>query len=155
MAILRYVAREYGTGRGLCCEGGSPKEQARFDMLLEQALDFRNAVARVAYGNTFDSFVASAGPEMLGLWQRFFAVRETPEWVAGSTLTIADFVLAEAIEHWVTMARERMGGRDVLAEFPDVAAYLGRFVALPSIARYRASPTYLARPFNGATASWR
>lgn len=155
MAILRYVAREYGAGRGLCGEGSSAREQARIDLLLEQAIDLRNAVARSAYGNACGAFLAGPGPEQLALWQRFFERPATPTtWVAGEALTIADFVLAEALEHLSTMAVET-AGRDLVAEYPAVAAYLARFLAIPEIARYRADPAFLARPYNGVTAAWR
>lgn len=154
MAILRYVAREYGAGRGLCAEDKSVREQAHVDLLLEQAIDLRNAVARSAYGNACGAYLAGPAVEQLALWQRFFERPAASTWAAGEVLTIADFVLAEALEHISTMAKETIG-RDLVADFPGVAAYLGRFLAVPEVARYRADPAYLARPFNGATAAWR
>lgn len=156
LAILRYIATEYGPGSGLY--DGTPKERARIDMLLEQAVDLRNAAARAAYGNAFDSLFSSAAPEHLGLWQRFFAAQgATAAWAAGEKLSIADFVLCEALQHISIMASEKLppGSADILAAYPAVSAYLQRFFALPAVAKYVADPSYLSRPFNGATAAWR
>lgn len=126
----QYIARKYGPGKGLCCEGGSPSEQANFDMLLEQAIDLRNAVARCAYGAMFQSFFAGPCTEQLGLWERFFAARAGSPWVTGAVLTVADFVLAEALDHVSTMAKEQLD-RDLLSKYPAVAAFLARFQAVP------------------------
>lgn len=47
------------------------------------------------------------------------------------------------------------GAPGALDKYPQLAAYKARFEALPPIAAFRASPTYLSRPFNNKVALWK
>lgn len=45
-------------------------------------------------------------------------------------------------------------GEDVLAAYPQLAAYKARFEALPAVAAYRGSAEYMTRPFNNKIGVW-
>jgi len=73
------------------------------------------------------------------------------EWLMGS-LTYLDFCFAELLERFQDMDAEL--GMTVLEPYPNLQAYLKRFVELPGVKEYRASERFKARPYNNPAAKW-
>jgi len=145
-----------------------------------QVIDLRQNVARTAYGGMpFESLRAGVLPSFLevrdracapkcdgnlrlvsvhtlacGWVQGFNTVlgREGRTWLAGSSLTIADFTLWEVLDQVRVMVAELADGAKVLEPYPALSAYMARFEALPAIAAYHASAAFAPRPFNNKIA---
>ena len=159
-AILRYVARVFGAGRGLY--EGSPAHLAAVDQALEQAVDLRNQYTRVGYGSApFEAFADTVLPGFLGGFEAVLSRAPTGSdsgaWLApGDGPSIADFVLGEVLDGVQTMVSELAGasGREPNAfkAFPYVAAYKSRYDSLTAAGRE--APGYFSRPFNNKIARW-
>lgn len=150
-AILRYVARTYGAGTGLY--EGTPEVLAEIDMVLDQATDLRNNYTRCGYGSIpFETFCSSILPGFLSCFER-----SKHAFAAGASVSIADFVLHEVLDGLQAMVADLApaGSPGALAAYPNLQAYKARFEALPAIAAFRASPAFLARPFNNKVAVWK
>lgn len=153
--ILRYVARKYGSADKLY--DGTAEELATIDCCLDQVVDLRASFVRTSYGGmAFSAFAEGILPSFLA---GFEAVLSKPgrEFLAGSRLTIADFAFAEVLDGIQAMVAElsEEKGKQAFASYPAIAAYKARVEALPKIAAFRSSPSFMARPFNNKVAVWR
>jgi len=144
------IVRHLGRLAGLC--GKTETEAALVDMLLEQLMDFRNSIVRVAYrpladyGDVLSAAASDVFPSHLRGFEAFIG---SEDWLVGSAgLTVADIVLYELAD------QVRLMAPGLLIGFPKVAAMLGRFEALPKIAEYQASTRFLRRPINNTSASF-
>jgi glutathione S-transferase len=101
----------------------------------------------------FETLKTSVLPGFLAGFEAAFA-RDGRKFAAGESITLADFTLHEVLEQVKVMVSE-LAKEDIFASYPKLSAYMLNFEAIPSIAAYRASPEYLARPFNNKIATWR
>jgi glutathione S-transferase len=152
LAIMRYVGAK---GNLL---GGAPGTAgaAAVDVAIYQIVDFRRVVGNSVYTNspTVEAFRDTEVPKWLGIFEAAIKAHGGA-WTAGNDLSIADFALCEALEQVRIYLAEKGGVADALAPFPTLSALLDRFIALPTVAAYRASPEFMARPWNGTEAQFR
>lgn len=137
--ILRHLGRKHGlVGRTL-------KEQAMCDLLFDTAYDYKSILVDTAYSRqrveAFQHFAAKTQPHYFAQFERSLE-RSAGQWCAGSTLTIADFFLAEMLDQSVLMVP------GCLDAYPKLKAFLGAFGALAEIQAYRKSDHYIERPLN-------
>ncbi len=150
LAILRYLGAKHGLLGGAPGTAGS----AAVDVALYQVVDFRRQLSGCAYTNK--PTVAEYRDAELPKWLKGFEAALTRgPWVAGDSLSIADFALWEVVDSSRALVKEAGGGADALAAFPHVAAFMARFEALPNIKAYISGPAFLARPYNGDSAQFR
>jgi glutathione S-transferase len=148
LAIMRHIGRKHGL------LGDSDDTADRCNVWLDQARDFREAIAAAAYDSpaALQKLVSETAVTFLTGFERSLGDRE---WAAGP-LTIADFVLAEALAHIRAVYARITGVPDVLAaSYPRLAALLSRFEALPRVSALLSSDTTRALPWNGPTAAFR
>jgi glutathione S-transferase len=139
-AILRHLARKYNL------MGQTLEQQAVVDMLLEQAMDFRNSAVNLFYGPRFEErlqpYLNNLKDVLAGL-EKYLGDKK---FFAGDQLTVADFPYYELID------QHRILRPDCLDECPKIRAFLDRFEELRPIAAYMKSSQFLARPINNPQA---
>lgn len=74
------------------------------------------------------------------------------KWLMGKQLTILDFKLAETLDKMKAIEADLEV--DIVDQYVNLEAYLGRFLGLPAIKAYRTSDRFSSRPFN-REAAWR
>jgi glutathione S-transferase len=150
LAILRYVGGKAGL------VPADPVQASAMDVALYQVVDFRRQLSGHCYSNapTWETLRDKDLPASLKAFDAAL-VAAGGAWIAGASLTIADFTLYEGIEQARLMLRERAGDAAFSASYPAVTAFQARFEALPAVAAYMASPEFIKRPFNGFEASWK
>jgi len=135
-AILRHVGRLYNL------IGSNAEEQARADMLLDTAYDYKSAIVATAYGReTLEKFRENQMPHYTSLFENYRAGHPT-KWFAGDNLTIADIFIYEMIAQTSMMVPGSLDSKPKLKEFME------QFEALPAIAEYRKWEHYIDRPIN-------
>ena len=146
LACLRHIARKHDL------LGKTEAEMATVDMLLDQAMDLRNAIVKVAYsGKDFDAqreaFVAKL-PQMLDAFSR--QLGDNAWFAGGAAPTAPDFFLYEHIEQCMTLEETKAC---VLAH-KNIAEFLERFEAQDWMVRYRRKDAFLVKPINNTFAMW-
>eukprot|EP01098_Paradermamoeba_levis_P002026 TRINITY_DN1235_c0_g1_i1.p1 TRINITY_DN1235_c0_g1~~TRINITY_DN1235_c0_g1_i1.p1 ORF type:complete len:253 (+),score=66.79 TRINITY_DN1235_c0_g1_i1:94-759(+) len=143
-AILRHLARKHNL------YGKTHEDQARIDMLLDQAMDLRNAFVRVIYGSNFDQNVvqhlSQTAPRFFASFEKYLGDKN---FFLGSEVTVADFHLYEMFD------QHRLLEPTSLDAFPHISAFVKRFAALPKIAQYLASDRCIVHPVNNKTGAWK
>eukprot|EP00500_Bicosoecida_sp_ms1_P007155 CAMPEP_0203822688 /NCGR_PEP_ID=MMETSP0115-20131106/46965_1 /ASSEMBLY_ACC=CAM_ASM_000227 /TAXON_ID=33651 /ORGANISM="Bicosoecid sp, Strain ms1" /LENGTH=294 /DNA_ID=CAMNT_0050731723 /DNA_START=10 /DNA_END=890 /DNA_ORIENTATION=+ len=144
-ACLRHIGRKHNLN------GATEAEMCDVDLLLDESMDLRNTITKVAYTAKDDFDAAMAAwrrrvPHTLKVLEARLAAGR--EWFAGG-LTVADFVLFELLDQ----ARGMLEGAVAFAEaYPSLAAFLERFAALPAIAAYRKRDDFIEHPINNLSA---
>mmetsp|Transcript_5605 Transcript_5605/g.9692 ORF Transcript_5605/g.9692 Transcript_5605/m.9692 type:complete len:220 (-) Transcript_5605:77-736(-) len=144
-AILRYIARKHDSS----LLGANPDDMWKVDMLMEESMDFRNAIVRLVYNrdypNLIDDWVKSYLVPRLESLARFL----NHDWFAGSHITVPDFIFYELLDQVRIMAP------GCLDKHANLLAFLSRFEKLPAIAQYMASADFLYRPINNKVAMFK
>ena len=142
---LRYLARRYGAGSGIY--EGSAGHLAKVDEMCDAVVDARQAFTRWCYSGKPEA--SAFFPEQLApLLAKLAALMaaEGGAFAVGSSLTLADFPLAELLAG-VRVATSEVLGADALADTP-LGAYLVRFESEPRVAKFMSSLAFMPRPFN-------
>lgn len=141
--ILRHLGRKH------LLYGASLVEQARCDLVLDTAYDFKSILVDTAYSrNRAESlahFGAKSIPHYFGQFESFrvrHGTQQQQKWWAGDNLTIADFFLYEMLSQSALMVP------GCLDPYPRLQAFREQFEALPAIAAYMKSAHFMARPLN-------
>ena len=133
-AILRYLARTYGAGRGLYPDGAAAAG------LVDAWLDFQQTAlagpqgavfvraARTPPGERDPAAIAQAIAAATPVWALLDAQVAAREWIAGPSLSLADMAFGPHLHRWFAMLIER-------PELPALRAWYGRMTALPAYAR--------------------
>ncbi len=145
-AIKRYIAHKYAPE---LYGSGEAKAVAKVDQALESVCDFRSSVSRVAYGNNPAPEVFAKEVLPAGL-APFEAVLKKHAFLAGETLSIADFAFYVALDSASGLVKSK-GLENAVAASPIISAYMARFAALPGVAEYLADPAN-TMPFNNKVA---
>jgi len=150
IAIMRSIGRAHGL------VGFNEASQASVDVWVDQAVDFRRVLSGAVYSGkpSFDELAATIGPSWLAGFEAALG-QHGGLYAAGSALSIADFVLCEALAHARAMLRAKAGVDDVLAPFPRLAALVARFEKLPKVAAFLASDASTSLDWNGTEALFR
>eukprot|EP00698_Gefionella_okellyi_P015063 TRINITY_DN4223_c0_g1_i1.p1 TRINITY_DN4223_c0_g1~~TRINITY_DN4223_c0_g1_i1.p1 ORF type:complete len:219 (+),score=41.22 TRINITY_DN4223_c0_g1_i1:98-754(+) len=142
-AILRHIARKHSL------LGSSAREAALADQAAEQTIDLRQAMVSLAYNPQFTELFPKFAEDAKAALAKFDAVLSRGPWLAGDNITYADFMFYEVCCQLRDMSAE------ILADSANVRGLMGRFEALPAIARYTASERFKARPYNNKMASFK
>ena len=69
-------------------------------------------------------------------------------WLAGNSLSFPDFHLYEMLDEHILLSP------NCLKAFPNLSSFHTRFAALPRIAAYMKSDSFMVRPINNKMAGW-
>lgn len=137
VTIMRHI------GRQLNLLGTDVKQSALCDLILDQAYDYKTPLVGMCYGRgpSKEEFARTTLPQFMSQFEAFRAAHPT-QWMAGETITIADFFLYEMIDQSTLLMPEAM------QPYEKLRAFKLQFESLPAIQQYRASPHYIERPIN-------
>jgi len=146
-AILRHLARKHDL------LGKTDTEKDRCDQVAEQIVDFRQGFVRLCYGAFFyGTDFKEKGPayaegivKSLTPFEKFLGEEK---WLAGASLTWADFIF------WEMLDQHLLFKPGCLGELPKLAAYHQRFKDEPKIKKFMESPKYFKGPCNNKMAAW-
>uniref|UniRef100_A0A4W2D2P4 Glutathione S-transferase n=1 Tax=Bos indicus x Bos taurus TaxID=30522 RepID=A0A4W2D2P4_BOBOX len=174
-AILRYIARKHNLcewvwswGQGhqwpcpglgcngrlrvnLCCVatgGETEEEMIRVDILENQVMDVRLAMARICYSPDFEKLkpgFLKEIPEKIKLFSEFLGKRP---WFAGDKLTYVDFLVYDVLD------MHRIFEPKCLDAFPNLKDFISRFEGLKKISAYMKSSRFLPGPLFMKLAVW-
>ena len=140
-AMMRYIANTFGPAD---FSGKDNAEKAKLDMLLGTIADIKSAATNHCYGSGDRSAVKQIGLERMEPISKYLGDKK---FLAGDYITFVDFFLFEQIELFA-FATEG----EVLAKFPNLAAYHKTITSLPKFAEYYKSDKFMVRPFNNKIA---
>jgi len=145
-AIIHYI----GSKHKLC--GSTPEEIAIVEMMIGHAYDLREELSSLNYGNA-SKYEENKKAFYEGTFSRYVKDFEDNlaknTWMAGSFLSLADFVIYELMDVG------RIAYPSIFEKSPRIQAYLSRFEKLPKIAEYFQSDRYFKRPCNNPQAGFR
>jgi len=142
-AILRYIARKHDL------LGKTEEEKANVDIMLENAMDFRNGFVRMCYNPKYEELIKEyekPGKEIIAGYEKWLSNKK---WFAGDNVTVADFPMYELLD------QHRLMIPGILDAYPKICDFMTRFEALPKIKAYMASPQFMARPVNNKVAKFK
>nr|ACD13785.1 glutathione S-transferase mu [Reishia clavigera] len=142
-AILRFIAGKHGL------LGKTDKEKAYADMMLENAMDFRNGLVRVVYNDKYDELLPEYEKNVKTTLAGFNKFLSDKKFFAGDNVTVADFPMYELLDQHTLMIK------GCLNDYPHLQAFLKRFEDLPKIKAYMASPKFIKRPINNKSAKFK
>nr|AEI27296.1 mu-class gst glutathione S-transferase [Cipangopaludina cathayensis] len=142
-AILRYIARKHNL------LGQTEQEQVNVDMMVENAMDFRNGVVRLCYNPDYEKLLKDYIPQCKETLKGFEKWLKNKSWFAGDNLTLADFPMYELLD------QHRIMVPGILDDYPKLKAFMDAFEALPSIKTYMASDKFMKRPLNKVAAKFK
>ncbi|XP_070343107.1 glutathione S-transferase Mu 2 isoform X2 [Equus asinus] len=141
-AILHYIARKHN----LC--GETEEEKIRVDILENEIMDTRMALARLCYNPDFEKLkpeYLEALPETMKLFSQFLGKRP---WFAGDKITFVDFLAYDLLD------RLRMFEPKCLDAFPNLKDFIARFEGLKKISAYMKTSRFLPKPLFLKIAVW-
>jgi len=132
---LRYLGRKYNL------EGKTEEDKVRVDMMLDNAMDFRNGFVGLCYDFTnivnFECSQASFEAKKLGYVKNVEGKLETfskflgeRPFFASDYVTVADFHMYEML-----YSHEKLDS-DLMAKYPNLLAFIARMEALPKVADF-------------------
>ncbi|XP_060081351.1 glutathione S-transferase Mu 4-like [Ylistrum balloti] len=143
--IIRYIAGKYDL------LGKTKEEKVLCDMMLENAMDFRNGTVRLCYNQDYDQLKGAYFERLLKVilpsFEKFLGAND---WFAhGDNVTACDFPMYELLD------QHRLMKPDCLEDFPNLTAFLKRFEDLQQIKDYMQCPQFIARPVNNKVAKFK
>lgn len=145
LAILRYIARKHN----LC--GTTEEEMQRVDVIAGEAKDFIAGFIKFTY---FTSHVDFEGGRNDYLSTCRVFLRRYSEFLAhfpyfsGENISFADFMMYEILDQLRTFEPP------VLYHFKNIADFMERIEAIPSIKTYLDSEAFRNRPISNKMAHW-
>ena len=126
-AIVRYIAREHHLL-------GNTKEQCRrVDVMLEEAMDFRNRTVTMAYGRLGLGYAKEIHNYTQTLHQnltKYSKFLGAWDWFAGESISCVDFVMFELLDQNSLMVK------GCLSEYTNLEAFVARVAGLSAIAKF-------------------
>ncbi|KAJ8301666.1 hypothetical protein KUTeg_020653 [Tegillarca granosa] len=142
-AILRYIGRKHDL------LGQTEAEKVNVDMMLDQAMDFRNGLVRLAYSRDYEKLKESYFKDLGKKLEIFETFLGSNDWFAGDKITICDFHIYELLD------QHRIMDPTCLENFKKLQAFLDRFEELPKIKAYLNSDKCIKRPINNKIAAFK
>ncbi|KAL5013207.1 hypothetical protein ScPMuIL_007477 [Solemya velum] len=142
-AILRYIARKHNL------LGKTTESQVRVDMMLDQAMEFRNGIVRLVYNPNYESLKVDYFlqlPSKLEVFENFLG---SNKFFGGDEVTVCDFPMYELLD------QSRIMDPTCLEKFEKISAFMDRFESLPQIKEYTSSPNFMKRPINNKIAAFK
>lgn len=143
--IVRYIAGKYDL------LGKTKEEKVKCDLMLENAMDFRNGTVRLCYNPDYDNLKDAYFERLMKVvfpgFEKFLGDKS---WFAhGEEVTACDFPMYELLDQHLLMKP------GCLDEFPKLTAFHKRFAELPKIKAYLENPSYKPMPVNNKVAKFR
>lgn len=135
-SILRYIGDKHDV------LGKTPRDKVNCDMMVENAMDFRNGVIRLCYDNDYEKIKDDYFANVKDKLRQFDAFLGDKPWFAGDGITICDFPMYELLD------QHRLMKPGILNDYPNLTKFVERFENLPQIKAYMASDKFMARPVN-------
>lgn len=142
-AILRYIGRKHDL------LGQTEAEKVNVDMMLEQAMDFRNGLVRLAYSKDYETLKGNYFKDLGKKLEIFDTFLGSNDWFAGDKITICDFHIYELLD------QHKIMDPTCLENFKKLQAFLDRFEELPKIKTYLNSDKCIKRPINNKIAGFK
>uniref|UniRef100_A0A2P2I1R4 glutathione transferase n=1 Tax=Hirondellea gigas TaxID=1518452 RepID=A0A2P2I1R4_9CRUS len=141
-AIIRHIARKHD----LC--GKTEEERCRVDMLAYIIESFRSTFVRLCYGQGFDEAKLNYLEGLDAKLKSFVDFLGDRKWFAGDDITYPDFIVFEIFDQHLIMES------DCLKKFPTLEQFHQRFLELPAIKAYLASPRCITKRLNNRMANF-
>eukprot|EP00105_Crassostrea_gigas_P039941 XP_019924089.1 PREDICTED: glutathione S-transferase Mu 3 [Crassostrea gigas] len=135
-SILRYIGDKHDV------LGKTPRDKVDCDMMVENAMDFRNGVIRLCYDNDYEKIKDDYFANVMDKLRQFDTFLGDKPWFAGDGSTICDFPMYELLD------QHRLMKPGILDDYPNLTKFVERFENLPQIKAYMASDKFMARPVN-------
>jgi glutathione S-transferase len=140
VTILRYLGRKFGlSGVTGSTDQEKTDQQATVELYEQQIIDLGNNIIGYGYDSSMIATRLPNYPEackpLLKAWVRNL---EGKQWLMGSELCYADFLLYEVLD-WHRLMKADIYDSDDLR---DLAKYLERFEEIPSVKKYLTSDRY-------------
>lgn len=142
-SILRYIAKKHNL------LGKTTQEIVDCDVMLENAMDFRNGTVRLAYNPNYEEIKDEYFTGLKPMLDRFESFLGDKKWFAGDNVTVCDFPMYELLDQHKIMKP------GFLDNYPKLSAFCGRFEALPAIKKYMSSNKFMKRPINNKVAAFK
>merc|ERR1719225_934061 len=111
------------------------------DMMADESMDLRNGWVRLCYNPDFDNLKEAYLKGLASKLERFSKFLGTKPWFAGDSLTFVDFVMYELIDQH----------KDLV---PDLLKPYTNLEALPKVAEYMKSSSFMKTPLNNKMAKF-
>ncbi|XP_062570302.1 glutathione S-transferase Y1-like [Saccostrea cucullata] len=141
--ILRYIGDKHNL------LGKSAHEKVDCDMMVENAMDFRNGVVRLCYNRDYEKLKEDYFNNVKDKLKSFESFLGSKPWFAGENITICDFPMYELLD------QHKLMKPGILDDFPNLVKFTERFEALPKIKAYMASDKFMRRPVNNKVAGFK
>lgn len=126
-AILRYLGRKFDL------DGKTEADKVKVDMMLDNAMDFRNGFVRLSYNPNFDNLKDDYVNSLPSKLQQFSDFLGTRSFFAADYLTFPDFHMYEMLYSHHKLAPE------AVKAFPNLVAFIERMENLPKVKEFLAS----------------
>ncbi|XP_068714908.1 glutathione S-transferase Mu 1-like [Montipora foliosa] len=143
LAITRHLARLHD----LC--GSTEEEKMRVDLAESQIVDWRTKFTKTAYNPDFEKLKPEYLKDAKNILQQFSDFLGDKKYVAGDKISYVDFMLFEYLDVHKILDASLLEPHDNLKEFAT------RIEELPTIAAYRKSDKFKARPINNKMAQFK
>ena len=152
-AILRYLGRKYSL------EGKTEEDKVRVDMMLDNAMDFRNEFLFLCYDVTntvnfecsqvtFEAKKVGYVKKLKGKLEMFSKFLGERPFFASDYVTVADFHMYEML-----YSHEKLDSA-LMAKYPNLLVFIARMEALPKVADFLKSERS-PKPMNNKMAAFK
>merc|ERR1712062_437859 len=123
-AILRYLGRKFEL------DGKTEEDRVQVDIMLENAMDFRNGFVRLCYNPKFDEMKEGFLKNLPGTLEKFSNYLGDRKFFAADYVTFPDFHMYEMLYSHRLLAPE------LVNKHANLVAFIERFEKLPKIGEF-------------------
>ncbi|XP_071181481.1 glutathione S-transferase Mu 4-like [Mytilus edulis] len=142
-SILRYIAKKHDL------LGKTTQEIVDCDVMLENAMDFRNGTVRLAYNGDYEKLKEDYFKNLQPMLAKFEEFLADKNFFTGANVTVCDFPMYELLDQHKIMKP------GILDSYPKLSAFVARFEELPAIKKYMSSDKFMKRPINNKSAAFK
>ena len=121
---MRYLGRKFDL------DGKTEEDRVQVDIMLDNAMDFRNAFVGLCYNSNFHSMKAAYVKNLEATLEKFSKYLGNRPFFAANYLTFPDFHMYEMLYGHYHLAPQ------AFKKFPNLVLFIERFEKLPRIAEY-------------------
>ena len=140
-AILRYLGRKFDL------DGKAEEDRVQVDIMLDNAMDFRNGFVGLSYNPNFSSLKNEYIKKLDGTLEKFSKYLGNRSFFAANYVTYPDFHMYEMLDS------HRLLAPTVVNKYPNLLAFIKRIETLPRIAAFLRTPKG-SRPMNNKMAQF-
>ena len=141
-AILRYLGRKFQL------DGKSEQDKVRVDMMVDNAMDFRNGFVRLCYNPKFNDLKDDYVKNLENVLKPFSEFLGERQYFAADYLTYPDFHMYEMLYSHNQLAPE------VMKKFPNLLSFVERMENLPHMVDFLKSERS-PKPMNNKRAGFK